>query len=47
MFLDDIIKSAVKRNLISLDDAKKYAFLNPLQHLNLSPCELEKIKKLA
>ena len=44
MFLDEIIKSAVKRNIISLDDAEKYAFLNPLQHLNLSPCELEKIK---
>ena len=40
MFLDEIIKKAVKDNMFTLKEAEKYAFENPLEHLCLKEEEI-------
>ncbi len=40
MFLDEIIKKAVKDNIFTLKEAEKYAFENPLKHLCLKEEEI-------
>ncbi len=40
MFLDEIIKNAVKNSIFSPKDIKKYAFENPLKHLCLKDEEI-------
>ena len=40
MFLDEIIKKAVKDNMFTLKEAENYAFENPLEHLCLKEEEI-------
>ena len=40
MFLDEIIKKASNDNIFTLEEAKKYAFENPLEHLCLKEEEI-------
>ena len=40
MFLDEIIKKAVKDNIFTLKETEKYAFENPLKHLCLKEEEI-------
>lgn len=40
-FLDEIVKMSIKKGLFNSEEAKKYAYHNPIRHLNLDKKDVE------